>query len=48
MFFITVKHLDTMESLVPNESAIDNLKWARRSFDQMCNSYNAYDYHVIR
>ena len=48
LLHITAKHLDTMEAMVIDEPAVHFVRAARNRFTTMVNSFNAYDFIVIK
>ena len=48
IYFITMKHIDTMGAMVAEEQAVHFVNAARNRFTAMTEKFNAYDYTVVR
>ena len=48
IYHVTKKHLVTMKELISGSANISFIQVAEEKFDTMCNSFNSYDYIIIR
>lgn len=48
LYFITINHLKTMQTLVAGTQAEEHVIQAKQKFEAMCASFGAYDWMVIR